>query len=89
MGFFRIRSTVRILPGVSINLGKKGASVSVGVRGAHVTIGPTGTRQTVGLPGTGVSYTQVQTTRGGSAHKFIWVFLFLLGLAVLAWRLLR
>ena len=58
MGFFRFRRSVRILPGIRINLGKRSASVSVGVRGAHVTFGgPRGTRTTVGLPGTGLSYT--------------------------------
>ena len=58
MGFFRFRRSVRILPGIRINLGKRSASVSVGVRGAHVTFGgPRGTRATVGLPGTGLSYT--------------------------------
>ena len=58
MGFFRFRRSVRILPGIRINLGKRSGSVSVGVRGAHVTFGgPRGTRATVGLPGTGLSYT--------------------------------
>ena len=55
----RFRRSIRILPGLRVNLGKRGASVSVGVRGAHVTFGKTGTRTTVGLPGTGVSYTHV------------------------------
>ena len=50
MGFFRFRRSVRILPGVTLNLGKRSASVSIGVRGAHVTVGPTGARTTVGLP---------------------------------------
>ncbi|MCU1314919.1 MAG: hypothetical protein JWN63_241 [Candidatus Acidoferrum typicum] len=54
---FRFRRSAKLLPGVRLNLGKRGASVSVGVRGAHVTYGPTGTRTTVGIPGTGLSYT--------------------------------
>jgi len=54
---FRFRRRIRLLPGITLNLGKRGASVSAGVRGAHVTVGPTGTRTTVGLPGTGMSYT--------------------------------
>lgn len=56
---FRFRRSIRILPGLRVNLGKRGASLSVGVRGAHVTVGPTGTRTTVGLPGTGLSYTHL------------------------------
>lgn len=45
------------MPGVRLNLGRRGTSVSVGVRGAHVTVGPRGVRKTVGIPGTGMSYT--------------------------------
>ncbi len=54
---FRFRRSIRIFPGLRLNLGKRGVSASIGVRGAHVTVGPTGTRTTVGLPGSGVSYT--------------------------------
>ena len=58
---FRFRRSFRIVPGVRINLGKRGASVSLGVRGAHTTIGPTGVRNTVGIPGTGASYTSTKS----------------------------
>jgi hypothetical protein len=57
---FRFRRRIRILPGVTLNLGKRGVSTSIGVRGAHVTVGPTGTRTTVGLPGTGLTYTELR-----------------------------
>jgi hypothetical protein len=57
---FRFRRSISLLPGIRVNLGKRGASVSLGRRGAHVTIGPTGTRTTVGLPGTGLSYTHLE-----------------------------
>ena len=53
----RFRRRVRLMPGVSVNLGMKGASVSLGRRGARVTVGPAGVRTTVELPGTGISYT--------------------------------
>lgn len=53
----RFRRSVRLLPGVRVNLSKSGASLSLGRRGAWFTIGPRGTRATVGLPGTGISYT--------------------------------
>ncbi len=55
---FRFRRSVKILPGVRLNLGKKGISVSIGPRGAKLTVGPSGTRATVGIPGTGISYTK-------------------------------
>jgi hypothetical protein len=54
---FRFRRTIKIMPGLRLNVGKRGVSASVGVRGAHVTVGKTGTRSTVGLPGTGASWT--------------------------------
>jgi hypothetical protein len=55
---FRFRRSVRILPGVRINLSGSGASVSLGARGFHYTIGPKGTRVTAGIPGTGLSWTE-------------------------------
>ena len=57
---FRFRRSIKLLPGVRINLGKQGVSVSAGVRGAHVTVGAKGTRTTVGVPGTGVSFSQYE-----------------------------
>ena len=61
MGFFRFRRTVKIVPGVRLNLSGSGASVSLGPRGLHFTIGPHGTRTTVGLPGSGISWTSYQS----------------------------
>lgn len=61
---FRFRKTIKVAPGVRINLGKKGASVSVGKRGANVTVGKTGVRTTVGAPGTGLSYTKHNAFKG-------------------------
>jgi len=58
VGFFRFRRSIKIFPGIRLNIGKKSASVSVGVRGAHVTMGTKGTRTTLGIPGTGLSYTE-------------------------------
>lgn len=57
---FRFYRRVKIAPGFTLNLSKRGASVSVGARGAHVTVGSTGTRATAGLPGTGLFYTKAQ-----------------------------
>jgi hypothetical protein len=57
---FRFRRSIRILPGIRLNIGKRGVSTSIGVRGAHVTLGHGQVRETVGLPGTGLSYTHVE-----------------------------
>lgn len=55
---FRFRRSVRLFPGVRLNLSSKGISTSIGVRGASVTVGPRGGHLNVGIPGTGLSYRQ-------------------------------
>ena len=47
---FRFRKSIKIAPGISLNLGKKGISASIGPRGAKVTIGSRGSRATLGIP---------------------------------------
>jgi len=66
---FRFRRSIKILPGIRINLGKRGVSLSAGVRGAHITVGKNGTRTTVGLPGTGVSYTDYEGHQAGHSAQ--------------------
>jgi hypothetical protein len=72
---FRFRRSIKLLPGIRLNFGKRGVSTSIGVRGAHVTIGKTGTRTTVGLPGSGLSYSHLekphQTAADGSGQAQI------------------
>lgn len=54
---FKFRKSIKILPGVRVNVSNKGvSSVSVGKRGAKVNIGKKGVRNTVGIPGSGLSY---------------------------------
>jgi hypothetical protein len=53
---FRFRKSVKIVPGVRLNLSASGASVTVGGRGARTTFSARGTRTTIGIPGTGLSY---------------------------------
>ena len=53
---FRFQKRIKILPGISINLGTRGASVSVGPRGAKTTISSRGIKHSYGIPGTGIRY---------------------------------
>ena len=54
---FNFRKSLKIAPGVRLNITKKGlSSVSLGGRGARVNLGKKGTKTTVGIPGTGLSY---------------------------------
>ena len=59
----RFRRTIRLFPGVRLNVSKSGVSNSIGTRGAWFTFGKRGTRTTVGLPGTGISYTSTSSAR--------------------------
>lgn len=60
---FRFFKRIQLLPGVHLNLTKKGASISAGPRGAKVTVGTSGVRGTVGIPGTGLYYTTKLNTK--------------------------
>lgn len=53
---FRFRRSVRIAPGLRLNLSKSGVSASLGRPGAVVNIGRRGVEGSAGLPGTGLSY---------------------------------
>jgi hypothetical protein len=63
----RFRRSVRIAPGVKVNLTKTGLGLTVGPRGSHYSVHSSGRRtRTVGLPGTGLYYQSVSRA-GGSA----------------------
>ncbi|WP_425594842.1 DUF4236 domain-containing protein [Phaeobacter italicus] len=53
---FRFRRSIRIAPGVRINLSKSGVSTTIGPRGASLNFGKRGVYANLGLPGTGLSY---------------------------------
>jgi hypothetical protein len=53
---FRFRKSVRLMPGVRINISKSGTSLSLGGRGLTHNISRRGNRTTVGIPRTGLSY---------------------------------
>lgn len=54
----RFRKTIKIVPGVKLNISKSGISTSVGKPGATLNFSKRGTRATVGIPGSGISYSQ-------------------------------
>jgi hypothetical protein len=55
---FRFRKSIKLFPGLRLNISKSGISTSIGVPGATVNISKRGTRGTVGIPGTGISYSE-------------------------------
>lgn len=66
----RFRKSVKIAPGVKLNLNKKSTSVTFGGKGIHHTVSSTGKRTTtVGLPGTGLSYSKTSTPKNQHNNK--------------------
>jgi len=59
----QFRKKIKLAPGISLNVGKRGASISAGVKGARVTFGKDKTSTSVGIPGTGISHRNVYSNR--------------------------
>lgn len=55
---FKFRKSIKVAPGVKVNVTHKGVGVSAGVKGARISTGPSGSRITTSIPGTGISYEQ-------------------------------
>ncbi len=68
MGYLRVRRSVRLGPGVKLNLNKRSVGLTVGGRGAHYSVNTRGQRTTtVGLPRTGISY--IDRSSGGQRGR--------------------
>ena len=91
---FRFRKSIRLFPGVRLNLSKSGASTSIGPRGLTMNVKPgRKTRVTASIPGTGISYSEsvgdatehVARPESGSAEEppISGTLIFLIGLVVL------
>ena len=64
---YRLRKSVKLAPGVRMNVGKRGLGLSVGTRGARYSVNTSGRRtSSVGLPGSGLSY---RSSSGGSSSR--------------------
>jgi tetratricopeptide (TPR) repeat protein len=70
MAYLRARRSIKLGPGVKVNLNKHSVGMTVGGRGAHYSVNSRGTRtKTVGLPGTGLSYIDRSSTRQKSTRS--------------------
>ena len=59
---WRFRKSMKVAPGVRVNLSKKSASVSVGGKGVRKTFSTSGKNTTtVSIPGTGLSHSSTTT----------------------------
>lgn len=60
----KFRKSIKIAPGVKVNINKKSVGLTVGKKGMHHTVNSSGKRTTtVGLPGTGLSYSKTTSSR--------------------------
>src|SRR5205085_3654153 len=50
----RFRRSIRLAPGIRVNLGLHGAGSSIGPRGLHVGVNRRGMYTSAGIPGTGI-----------------------------------
>ena len=50
----RFRRSIRLAPGLRLNLSTRGVGLSAGVRGLRVGVGPRGPYMSAGIPGTGI-----------------------------------
>lgn len=64
MGLY-FRKSIKIAPGLRLNVSKRGTSVSIGPRGAKLNIGKRGTYVTTGIPGTGI-YSRTKISGGSN-----------------------
>lgn len=65
---FRYRKSIKLMPGVRMNISNRGIGYSAGVRGARISRGPSGrVTRTLSIPGTGISH--VQTLSGGRSRS--------------------
>lgn len=55
----RFRKSIKILPGIKVNISKKGiSSIGLGKSGASINLNKKGIRTNIGIPGTGISYSK-------------------------------
>ena len=64
----RFRKSIKIAPGIRLNLSKSGISTTVGVRGLSVNTGRRGTYVNAAIPGTGIS-SRTRVGAGGRARS--------------------
>ncbi|MCL4867471.1 MAG: DUF4236 domain-containing protein [Anaerolineae bacterium] len=63
----RFRKSIKLLPGMRLNLSKSGLSLTLGGKGLTFNLGKTGAYANVDLPGTGLAYRTRLTGKKGSS----------------------
>ena len=67
---FRMRQSIRIAPGIRLNVSARSLGISAGVRGARISVNSrTGVRTTASVPGTGLSYTTTHSLHAPASPR--------------------
>lgn len=66
---FRLHKSLKVAPGIRLNLSTRGVSTSFGVRGARVNVGHGRVNTTVGVPGTGLSHRTSTSTKAAAGQR--------------------
>ncbi|MFV3368437.1 DUF4236 domain-containing protein [Pseudomonas sp. NY15435] len=87
----RFRKSIKIAPGVRLNVSKSGVSTSIGGKGLTTNLSKKGTRVTASIPGTGLSASksyakapQAATPKSGSLSAISWFIILLTVMVVVA-----
>lgn len=63
---FRFSKSIKLFPGVKLNLSKFGINTYIGKPGATINFSNRGTKTTVSIPGTGISYRENSPSRSSN-----------------------
>ena len=67
---FRVRRSLKIAPGVRLNVGKTRSSFNIGGKGLTTNLSKRGIKTTASIPGTGLSYsTKTKSEKRSAAQK--------------------
>jgi hypothetical protein len=67
---FKMRKSIKIVPGVRLNVSAKSIGISAGVRGARVSVNSRrGVTKTIGVPGTGIAYSSTSNRSQGATRS--------------------
>lgn len=75
----KLRRSIKIAPGLKLNINKKSIGLSAGVNGARISVNSKGGKTaTVGIPGTGLSTTQYLGKKKSPIAFYVFGVIFLL-----------
>ena len=81
----RFRKTIKIAPGIRLNISKTGISTSIGPKGATVNMRGGKRKLTTGIPGTGLSQQHNLSDSGNSRGSTGLVWVAIIFMVIIGW----